>query len=227
MQGLGAAFGVVVARATLRDTQSGPALARSMALAMSIFSFGPIAAPLVGVGLLYLRGWRATFVGVLAVAWRCFADAYGGIGRRINGAIRMRWNRAACSKRCVRVFKHPQSRRYLAVACLQQSLIIIMISNSPRLFKSAFGIEGFWFAFLFALTAFGIVVGQFTNHRIIAWLGTVKAARAAGTLVLIDCLAMALLFRHGVADGAGVSGRRSSSSIWGFWWFWPMPPAWC
>lgn len=197
VQGLGAAFGVVVARATLRDTQSGPALARSMALAMSIFSFGPIAAPLVGVGLLYIGGWRATFGGVLIVALALLLLTLWGHRETHQNRNPHALEPSRMLAAVLRVLKHPQSRRYLAVACLQQALIIIMISNSPRLFKSAFGIEGFWFAFLFALTALGIVIGQFTNHRIIAWLGTVKAARAAGVLLLIDCLAMALLFRMG------------------------------
>jgi MFS transporter, DHA1 family, multidrug resistance protein len=197
VQGLGAAFGVVVARATLRDTQSGPALARSMALAMSIFSFGPIAAPLVGVGLLYFWGWRATFIGVLVVGVALLLLTLWGHRETHQRRNPHALEPSRMLEALFRVLKHPQSRRYLAVACLQQSLIIIMIANSPRLFKSAFDIEGFWFALLFALTALGIMVGQFTNHIIIAWLGTIKAARAAGMLVLVDCLAMALLFRMG------------------------------
>ena len=193
IQGIGSAFGVVVSRATLRDTQSGPALARSMALAMSIFTFGPLAAPLVGYGFLAIGGWRFTFAGVGAVGIALLLvtllrhqethftrDTQALMPHRLFGAIS-------------RVLKHPQSRRYLAIACVQQAQIVMLVANSPRLFKTAFDIEGAAYAFLFGLTSLGIVIGQISNHRVISALGTVKAARAAGTLLLLDFLAMMLL----------------------------------
>src|SRR5690606_33563375 len=51
LQGFGAGCAQAVPRAMLRDLHQGPALARSMALAMAIFSFGPIFAPLAGTVL--------------------------------------------------------------------------------------------------------------------------------------------------------------------------------
>ena len=70
-QGFGSACGIVVARAVLRDVSHGTALAQSMALAMAIFSLGPISAPLLGYGLVALSGWRGVFAGMAACSPSC------------------------------------------------------------------------------------------------------------------------------------------------------------
>jgi len=198
LQGAGSAFGVVASRATLRDTHSGVLLGRTMALAMTIFAIGPITAPLVGVGFLALGGWRAIFVGVAAVGAAIltavvFKHAETHFNRNPD-ALAPRSLAAAF----VAVVKHPQSRRYLAISCLQQSLIVMMVSNAPRLFKTQFGIDGATFAIMFAVTAFGIVIGQFINHRLIAALGLKAATTAAAALVAGVMAGLAVLATTGM-----------------------------
>ena len=74
LQGFGSACCVVVARAVLRDTHEGSELARAMAMAMAIISFGPIMAPLLGFGLVVLGGWRGVFAG-MALFGACLMTA--------------------------------------------------------------------------------------------------------------------------------------------------------
>ena len=78
-------------------------------------------------------------------------------------------------------------RFFLLVASLLFFGIISYVANSPRLFRSAFGIEGINFALLFATTGLGIIIGQLANNRLIARLGlkkhqTVLITGAAGFL---------------------------------------------
>ena len=185
LQGFGSACGVVVARAVLRDTHSGAALARTMALTMAIFALGPITAPLIGVALIALGGWRTAFIAIaiyaggLAIAARWFQETLVEPDPRAL-------DRAQLAGAFRRVFGNAQSRYFLAVAAMTQFTIVSLVSNSPRLFKSAFGIEGAQFALLLTMGGFGIIAGQFANQRLITRFGVVTATRlAAGVLVAV------------------------------------------
>ena len=193
LQGMGSAFGVVVARATLRDTHTGVLLARTMALAMTIFAAGPIAAPLVGVVLLTFGGWRSIFIAVAGVAGLILLAALLKHRETNLGIDRdaLKINRLLSA--VAAVMWHPQSRWFLIAACLQQALIIMKIANAPRLFQSQFGIDGATFAILFAVTGFGIIAGQLINHRMIAALGALNATRVASLLVTSVLATTALL----------------------------------
>ncbi|MGJ7544124.1 multidrug effflux MFS transporter [Variovorax sp. LT1R16] len=68
LQGLGAAAGMAIPRAIVRDLHTGNDAARLMSLLMLVFSISPILAPLVGSGVIALAGWRAVFWAVTLAA---------------------------------------------------------------------------------------------------------------------------------------------------------------
>lgn len=70
VQGLGAAAGMAIPRAVVRDLHTGTEAARLMSLLMLVFSVSPLLAPLAGSGMMALAGWRGVFwaVAVAAVA---------------------------------------------------------------------------------------------------------------------------------------------------------------
>jgi DHA1 family bicyclomycin/chloramphenicol resistance-like MFS transporter len=200
-QGFGSACGIAVGRAVLRDVSQGPALAQAMALAMAIFALGPISAPLVGYGLVALGGWRAIFLGMalfasclLAVALLRFKETNEKLdadalrpGRLLHSLGRIATNR--------------QSRYFMLVAAATQFGIISFVSNAPRFFKSAFGIEGLQFALLFAATGLGIILGQIANNRVIAELGVLATTRVAALVLLVVTGLMAALSLMGALPG--------------------------
>ena len=61
VQGIGAAAGMVVPRAIVRDLHTGVDAARLMSLLMLVFSVSPILAPLTGSIVIELISWRAIF----------------------------------------------------------------------------------------------------------------------------------------------------------------------
>lgn len=67
LQGFGAAAGMAIPRAIVRDLHTGAEAARLMSLLMLVFSVSPILAPLAGSGVIALTGWRGVFW-VVAVA---------------------------------------------------------------------------------------------------------------------------------------------------------------
>ena len=68
LQGLGAAAGMVIPRAVVRDLHTGTEAARLMSLLMLVFSVSPILAPLAGSGVIALTGWRGVFWAVALAA---------------------------------------------------------------------------------------------------------------------------------------------------------------
>lgn len=68
LQGIGAAAGMAIPRAVVRDLHTGPEAAKLMALLMLVFSVSPILAPLVGSFFIEFWDWRGVFWFVLAAA---------------------------------------------------------------------------------------------------------------------------------------------------------------
>lgn len=68
VQGLGAASGIVIARAVVRDLHTGPAAAQLMATLMLVVSVAPVLAPLGGSLILAAGNWRMIFWTMAAAA---------------------------------------------------------------------------------------------------------------------------------------------------------------
>ncbi len=215
LQGFGSACCVVVARAVMRDTHQGSALAQAMAMAMAIISFGPIMAPLLGYGLVLIGEWRGVFAGMVTF----------GLCLMVAGALRLRETNEAPDAAAlqpdrlwgslVKVFGHRQSRYFVLLSGINSFLILSFVANAPRLFKSAFGVEGFAFTLLFALNGLAIITGQMINARAIARLGVLPATRIAGVWMVVASGTIALLSVTGHLPSTSAS--RSSC---------PMPPPW-
>jgi DHA1 family bicyclomycin/chloramphenicol resistance-like MFS transporter len=68
VQGLGAAAGMAIPRAVVRDLHTGNDAARLMSLLMLVFSVSPILAPLAGSAVIAFTGWRGVFWSVMLAA---------------------------------------------------------------------------------------------------------------------------------------------------------------
>lgn len=66
LQALGAAAGIVIARAIVRDLYSGKEMTKFFSLLMLVSGVGPVLAPVIGGQVLRVTSWRGVFV-VLAV----------------------------------------------------------------------------------------------------------------------------------------------------------------
>ncbi len=193
LQGFGAGVAPVLARAILRDTHSGTALARAMALSMGIFAFGPIVAPLIGYFATEFFGWRSTFgsMGLMAIALVAFN--YFKL-RETNANLNpeaLQYRQLASA--IITVIKHPQSRYFLIFACLAYCALFTYIVSAPRIFAVQFGMTGLDFAALFAFSGLGIILGQTVNRTLLPRLGILAMLRFASINLLIASMGIALL----------------------------------
>jgi MFS transporter, DHA1 family, multidrug resistance protein len=193
LQRFGSAAGIVLGRAILRDTHSGAELAQSMAMAMAVITLGPVLSPLAGTGLVALGGWQSVF-GAMAVFGMTLAAVAIWKLEETNKALRPdALDRRELAIAFKRVLSHPQSRFFLFVAAALGFTIISFIAHAPRFFRSTFGIEGIWFAAMFALLGMGIVVGQIFNTQSIRRYGVLNTTRAAAVILTVVTALMAVL----------------------------------
>lgn len=193
LQGFGSAAAIAAGRAILRDTHSGTDLARAMAMATSLIAIGPITAPILGITLLSLGGWRLNFIAMglfgcamLAVALLRLPETNT---EKNPDATRPSVLRAALK----RIFTHPQSRFFLIMSSATAFLIISFLTHAPRLVKTAFGIEGLGFVALFALMGIAIPIGQLANRHVLPRLGPMVTTRlASGVLFAVSVLLLVL-----------------------------------
>ncbi len=191
LQGLGGATGQVVARAILRDLYSGRELARAMAMASAVFAFGPLVAPLLGAGLIAIGSWRLVFLAmalfVICLGWCTIFIYRETLERRDPDALKP----ARIAYGIGRIIRHPQSRFYTVLTALAYITIISYIANTSRLYIEGTGTSETVFAVLFALTGFGIILGQYLNGRAIHRWGPACAIWVASIAQLAVMVSLA------------------------------------
>lgn len=202
LQGFGGAAAPVVARAILRDLYTGRELARAMAVAMGIFSIGPIVGPLLG-GLLALIGgsWRIVFLGMFTYAVILFVALIHmpeTLSARRYDALQIR----TLLRNLLAVIRLRQSRYYLMIATTIFTSMILIVSLAQPIYAHEFGVTGLAFAILFAIHGFGIIVGQYLNHFFIGQIGEVKTALIASAVTFLATLLIVLFSLLGYLSAA-------------------------
>ena len=192
LQGLGASGGPVVARAVLRDLFSGRQLASNIALATMVFAFGPIVAPLAGVGLMQFGGWRFIFLAILAfglllLAFGVFRLPETIRERDLNALRAFRWRSNLAA-----MLGNRQSRTYTILFGPIMTMMILLLVAMPRVYDESFGITGTPFAFFFAYHGVGIIIGQYLNRIMIVKIG-VENAMLVGSVISVAVSVMMFL----------------------------------
>ncbi len=190
LQGLGGSAGPVVARAIIRDLYSGKELARNIAMATAIFAFGPIVAPLAGVGLLVWFDWRSLFALMLVFATVlllvCIFFLPETIGEKNSNATRIK----VFARNIATVLIHPQSRFYILLSGLMMSMMMIILINIPIIFESNFAITGAAFAVFFAIHGLGIIIGQVLNRMLIQKIGIEQTSLVGASALVVVSISL-------------------------------------
>ncbi|MDD7961646.1 multidrug effflux MFS transporter [Microbacterium thalli] len=182
--GIGAAAGGVVAMAIVRDLFGGRRLVVMLSRLALVSGVAPVAAPLVGSGLLTVMPWRGIFV-VLA--------AYGAVmliaslflvpetlpkaRRRDNGSATV-WQRYR-SVLSDRIFIG-----VLIIGGMTFSGLFSYLSSSSFLFQQTYGFDPQQYGVLFAINSLGVVLGVQTASRLAARFGP-QWVMAVSTAVLV------------------------------------------
>nr|WP_269728748.1 multidrug effflux MFS transporter [Saccharomonospora glauca] len=183
VQALGAATGMVIARAAVRDLYSGVAMARFFSTLMLVTGVAPVLAPLIGGQLLRWTSWRGIFVSLtvfgvvlLVVAALALPETLPRHNRRSAHPGRIARTYAALLRD--RVFTG-----YALTVGLAFSAMFAYISGSSFVLQHTYGLSPPEYGLVFAVNGVGLVlvgqvngrlVGRFTP-RTLLWTGLTSA----------------------------------------------------
>jgi DHA1 family bicyclomycin/chloramphenicol resistance-like MFS transporter len=198
--GLGSAAPRIVSRAILRDRFSGDALARALAIVVSIFLIAPTLAPLIGQAVLSLGSWRYTFAvgpvfAILVLLWSSRLeetldpqDRRSIAPRRIASAI---WT----------ILRTPSALGSAIALTALTTAFIPYLASSERMFGMIYD-RGDEFFLWFALTAAVMSGFTFLAAQIVKKIGTERTIRGW----LITLLATSAVFVVVALSADGVPG---------------------
>lgn len=198
LQGAGAGAGNAMLFAIVRDLFDGAVARAKLSYVSVIMTLAPMVAPTIGAQILVIAKWRSIF-GVLgffgfvltAVVALCFAET---APRHARQGLRLE----DLAKRYRRVLTSPISAGYALVNGLTFGVMFAYISGSPIVMIQVFHQSPVMYAFLFALTALGLMMGSFLNGRL-ATRGVPPYRLLTFALVLASCATLTLVL--GTAGG--------------------------
>jgi DHA1 family bicyclomycin/chloramphenicol resistance-like MFS transporter len=195
VQGVSGAAGIVISLAIARDLYTGNALARCIALLMTVNFVAPIIAPVLGGQLVIFTSWRGVF-GALALLGlvALVASTFG-----LRETLEISRRQSSEIKATLRAFGNLLiNRRFLGFALASSFAFAagtIYISSSPFVLEGIYGLTPQLFGLVFGINAIGLagmsqvssrLIGRISSQTLLAWgVGMLAAASLALLLVVI------------------------------------------
>ena len=198
LQGLGAAAGMAIPRAVVRDLYTGSDAARLMSLLMLVFSVSPILAPLAGSGVIAVAGWRGVFwsvalaavVGLVLVATKL--QETRPAAQRVESSLRS----ALCGYGVLL-----RDRHYLGLVLIGGCAMggfFVYLSSSPFVLIDHYGLTPMQYSLAFSVNSVAFIGAAQFNGMLGERYGLVRLVKGA---VSAACGVMLLLLGYYLAGG--------------------------
>ncbi|WP_332739043.1 multidrug effflux MFS transporter [Hydrogenophaga sp.] len=187
LQGLGAAAGMAIPRAVVRDLHTGTDAARLMSLLMLVFSVSPILAPLAGSGVIALTGWRGVFWAVALASVAGLALVYGALQETRSAADRVESSLGSALRAYGLLLRDWHYLGLVGIGATAMAGFFVYLAGSPFVLINHYGLTPVQYSLAFSFNAIAFIgASQFTGllgHRF--GLGRlVKAAASASGLTM-------------------------------------------
>jgi DHA1 family bicyclomycin/chloramphenicol resistance-like MFS transporter len=165
-QGIAAAAPRVIAVAIVRDEYTGRVMARIMSIIMAVFILTPIMAPLLGQGLIYIGGWRATFAGLILVALPTAWWFHRSIPETLPPARRRPFTLRAIGRGIVQICRSRVTVVYMLAMGFIAGPFIGYLGTARQIFQDVYGV-GDMFVVYFAVGSISAGVASLLNARLV------------------------------------------------------------
>lgn len=158
IQGLSAAAGIVIARASSRDMYSGKELTKFMAMLALVNGAAPILAPLFGGIVLNFASWRFVFVILFTIGFLMLLAVIFVLPETLPESEREDGNLVATIKNFSVLI---QDRVFIGIALAQafaSTSMFAYISGSPFILQNIYGVTPLQFSIIFAINGVGIII---------------------------------------------------------------------
>lgn len=202
MQGVGAAAGVVVALAIVRDLFGGRPLVRMLSRLALVSGLAPILAPVIGSQLLRILPWQGIFWclagygGIIIVAVSVWIVETRPTRRGRDASTASPWRRYRA------VFR---DRVFIGIAIIggmNFTALFAYLASSPFLFQNVYAFSAQQFGLVFAANSIGVVIGVQTTARLIRYVAPQWILAVASPAMIASAVTMVVLS----AAGAGPWG---------------------
>ncbi|GAB1641659.1 multidrug effflux MFS transporter [Krasilnikovia sp. MM14-A1259] len=203
LQGMAGGFGVVVARAVVRDLYSGVEAAKFFSRLTLIFGVAPIAAPALGSAVLKVAPWPGIFVTLGVIAALLTALVALRLPETLPPQRRAEGGFAETARAARTLLT---DRQYLGFALGQGCAFAAMfayISASSFVFQDGYGVSPTAFSLLFGLNAAGLITLSQANRRLLDHFP--PATLLTGALVTQAVAAVAVLVAAAVGSLVGLA----------------------
>ena len=200
VQGLGGAFGLVVAYACVRDRFAGPPAARYFSRLLLVTGLAPVLAPLAGAQLLAVAGWRSVFLALavlsavaLVLCWVVLDESLPASRRRPDGPRDV-------GGVYVRLLRDRRFVGYTLANAFTFAAMFAYISGSPFVLQTLHGLSPQLYSVVFAVNAVGLVTAAQVSGRLVGRVRPVTLLGVGATATAGGGLAVLLV----VLTGAGL-----------------------
>ncbi len=168
-QGVACGVCVLVPLAILRDTQTGDAARRKLSVIMLVGGVAPLAAPILGGGILLFAGWQAIYAAQTVMGFALLVLVAYGVAETLppgnRNAIDLKT--IAAGYRTIfgsRLFLAPALTQALCFGCM-----FSYISGSPSFMLRELGLSEQHYSLVFACTSLGVMVGAALSGILGRW----------------------------------------------------------
>ena len=181
LQGLGAAAGMAIPRAVVRDLHTGADAARLMSLLMLVFSVSPILAPLAGSGVIAVTGWRGVFWAVALASVAGLALIYGTLEETRTKAQRVESSFGSALRAYGVLLRDWHYLGLVGIGATAMAGFFVYLAGSPFVLINHYGLTPTQYSLAFSFNAIAFIgASQFTG-ALGQRFGLVRLVKVAAT----------------------------------------------
>lgn len=167
VQALGAAAGIVIARATVRDLFSGTAMTKFFSMLMLVTGCAPILAPILGGQILNWTSWRGVFWVLTGFGTVLLATIAVTLPEPLPKQRRTTMGFAQVARTYAALLRERNFLGYALTAGLVFAALFAYISGSSFVLQDVFGLSAQTYSYVFGAGGIGIVVMGQVNARLV------------------------------------------------------------
>jgi DHA1 family bicyclomycin/chloramphenicol resistance-like MFS transporter len=167
IQAFGAAAGIVIARATVRDLFSGTAMTKFFSTLMLVNGLAPILAPIIGGQILTLASWRGVFVVLAVFGAVLLAVVTIALPEPLPVELRKPARPMSILRTYARILRDKSFVGYALASGLMFAGLFAYISGSSFVLQDIYGLSPQEYSLAFGLNGVGIVLAGQLNGLIV------------------------------------------------------------
>ncbi|MCS7478576.1 multidrug effflux MFS transporter [Umezawaea endophytica] len=200
VQAAGAAAGLVIARAVVRDRYSGVEMTRFFSTLMLVNGLAPVLAPVIGAQLLTFTSWRGVFVTLAVLGSALLAVVALVLPESLPADRRTPARPAAALRTYARLLTERTFIGYALASGLMFASLFAYVSGSSFALQGVYDLSPQQFSLVFGLNGIGIILAGAVNRRLVGRFGEHAMLRSGLLLAAVSGLLVlaAVLFGFGL-----------------------------